>query len=65
VTVRTLTLSAFAIAGTLNLVEATVDPDGASWTALRAVASVAFTVALVLWLVAGLRARRRARAARG
>jgi len=63
-TAKTATLWTFALAGTLNLVEATVDPEGASWTALRATASVAFAVALVLWVATALRARRRARAGR-
>jgi len=63
-TAKTATLWTFALAGTLNLVEATVDPEGASWTALRAAASVAFAVALVLWVATALRARRRARAGR-
>jgi len=59
VTAKTATLCSFALAGALNLLEATADPDGTAWTAARAIASVAFAACLLLWLVATLSAKRR------
>ncbi|MEV5610540.1 hypothetical protein [Streptomyces sp. NPDC052225] len=38
---------AFAVAVTLNLVEATADPSGVLWGAARVAASVVFTVAMI------------------
>jgi hypothetical protein len=49
----------FALACTLNLIEVTANPNGAGWTALRVTVSVAFTIALLLWVVDWLRQRLR------
>lgn len=51
----------FAVAVSLNFVEAVGDPSGAAWTAVRLAATAAFTLALaacaVLWVLRWRRAR--------
>ncbi|MGC5037711.1 hypothetical protein ACPXCS_10495 [Streptomyces sp. DT190] len=51
----------FTVAVGLNLVEAVGDPSGPLWTAARAAAGAAFTLALMTWVALWLLRWRRGR----
>lgn len=61
-TARTGFWATLALALFLNLIDAVVEPEGAAWTALRAVVGIAWTV-FAVWYLVELLARRRARKA--